>query len=182
VDEERRGSGEASNPGGDGLDEAQWEILLDGVIASHDGDAVAAHAATRRYAARVPFDNQLGAYLWYLLRYRVAVMVDGRPTAKELREISGRARLKFAAVIRGDQNLLENVLRTVFRMASPQEKVVEGQFVVLGLAALGVLLDDPAADMQSMRPQLADYWRRNVEKFRAEGILEDRSNAGGRLN
>ena len=159
----------------DGLDTAKWQILCEGVVASHDGDAAAAHIATDRLAAQVPFDSQVSMYLWYLLRYRVADMLGRRPSAEDLREIAGRVYPRFSVVIRGDGSVLENVLRTVFKLASKDEEVTAGRFVVAGMAALGVLLNDPVADMEAMRPHMADWWRRNLEKFRSQGILDDRS-------
>jgi hypothetical protein len=159
----------------DELDATKWEILCEGVVASHDGDAAAAHAATRRLSAHVPFDSQISMYLWYLLRYRVAEMVGGRPSAEDLKDISAQAYPRFSVIIRGDDSVLEKVLRTVFKLASKDEELASGLFFVTGMAALGVLLNDPATEMEAMRPHLADWWRRNLEKFRAQGILDDRS-------
>jgi hypothetical protein len=162
---------------GDGLDDANWEILCDAIAAAHRGDTAAAHAATRRLDTDVPVDGQAGTYLWYLLRYRVTEIFGHRPTQEDLRELTAISYPKFSRVIRGDSRLLWNTLRTVFKLAPDEEKVTAGQLVVAGSVALGVLLDDPQAQMDAMRPHLADWWRRSLESFRAQGILEDRSGA-----
>ena len=84
-----------------------------------------------------------------------------RPSAEDLREISAQALPGFAVVIRGDGSVLEDVLRTVFKLASKDQEVAGGRFVVLAMVALGVLLNDPVADMEAMRPDLAAWWQRD---------------------
>ena len=80
--------------------------------------------------------------------------------------------------MRDDGGLLEDTLLTVFRLASSEREVVAARFLVAGMAALGVLMDDAAAEMQAVRPDLSRWWARNFEKFRALGVLEDRSGPG----
>ncbi len=46
--------------------------------------------------------------------------------------------------------------------------------MVFGSVALGTLLVNPDDDLKTMRPGLASWMRRNHERFRAEGLLEDR--------
>lgn len=159
---------------GDGLDPANWEILCAAVIAAHNGDIAAARAVTRRLDTDVPVDGQAGTYLWYLLRYHVVEMLGRRPSAEDLRTISARFNFRFSSVIGSSEGLMENVLRTVFKLASSGEEVTAGSFIVAGTTALGVLLNDPVADMETMRPHLAVWWRRNLPKFRDQGILADR--------
>jgi hypothetical protein len=40
----------------------------------------------------------------------------------------------------------------------------------MGPAALGMLLDDPQTELTAMRPQLAEWWRRNADEFRDLGV------------
>jgi hypothetical protein len=177
MSQSQRPDGASGAPAGPerGLDPVNWEILCAVVTAAHDGNVAAAQAATRRFDTDVPIDGQAGTYLRYLLRHRIVDILGGRPSEEDLQVIAARAYLRFNLVIRGSERLLENVLRTVFRMPVEGEKVTGGAFIVVGTAALGVLLDDPVADMEAMRPHLADWWRRNLEKFRAWGVLDDRS-------
>lgn len=164
-----------SGGSGDGLDETNWQILRDAVIAASRGDADAMAAATRRFDTDVPVDGRAGTYIWWLLRHRVAQLLGRRPGYGDISQIAGYAEARFGAVVR-DADLLKNVLLTVWNLAAvPQQEVTGGQFLVAGVAALGVLLRDPAADLEAVRPDLAAWWRANIEKIRADGILEDRS-------
>lgn len=160
--------------GGDGLDDAVWQILNEAVIAAHRGDVRAAHMATRRFDTDLPIDGRPGTYLWWLLRHRVAQLLGRRPSPDDLHEIAGGAQERFGVVIR-DADVLEDVLLTVWKLAPPEREVKAGRFLVAGTAALGVLLDDPAVDLEAARPDLSAWWRKNLDKFRAQGILENRS-------
>jgi hypothetical protein len=172
-------SGGRSAPSGDGLDDAVWQILIKAVLAAHRGDAHAAQMATRRFATDLPIDGRPGTYIWWLLRYRVAQLLGRQPSPDDLHEIASRAHSRFAAVIR-DASVLEDVLLTVWKLAPPEREVNSGRFLVAGTVALGVLLRDPAADLEAARPDLSAWWRENLDKFRSQGILDDRSNAAGR--
>lgn len=165
---------DATDPG-DGLDEANWRILCGAVETIHGGSVDAAANATRRFDTDVSVDGQAGMYIWYLLRYRLVDMLGHPPDANDIHDIAERFRPRFEKVIRGDRNLLEDTLRTVVSLPSQGEQVSGGKFVALGVAALGVLLDNPDADLRAIRPHLAAWWRKNLEKFRARGVLEDRS-------
>lgn len=154
---------------GDGLDTLNWELLRQSVTAAHQGDADAHVAALHRLEEEAPIDAKVGAYLWFLLRYRVADLLGRRPEERDLRELAMRFYPKFSKLIRGDQRQLEDTLLTVFEFAPEDRKVKGGRAVVMGSAALGVLLDNPEADLIAMRPHLAKWWQRNVDEFRDLG-------------
>ena len=172
------GSSRPSSGSVDALDERKWQILSDGVRAAREGQLDFAQVAARRLAKAVPFDSQISAYVWWLLRYKAAAIAGGRPTASDLHAIAERFTPSFRALVRDDGGLLEDTLLTVFRLASSEREVVAARFLVAGMAALGVLMDDAAAEMQAVRPDLSRWWARNFEKFRALGVLEDRSGPG----
>lgn len=92
----------------------------------------------------------------------------------DLTQIAVSVKERFAAVAR-DVDALENVLVTSWKPALPERELAGGQFFAAGVAALGVLLNDPAADMEAARPDLSAWWARNLDKFRGWGALEDRS-------
>jgi hypothetical protein len=124
-----------------------------------------------RYERDAPADAKAGVYLWFLLRYRVAELLGRRPSPEDLHALAVRFGPEFAKLIRGDQSRLEDTLLTVFELAADGRKVTGGDAVVMGSAALGVLLDDdPEAQLTAMRPDLADWWRRNADKFRDLGV------------
>ncbi len=149
----------------DGLDVANWNLLRESIAAAYRGDAGAHVAALRRLERDVPVDAQAGAYLWYLLRYRLAVLLGRRPSPEDLHELAERFYPQFAKLIRGGQAQLENTLLTVFDLAAADKRVKGGMAIVLGTAALGVISDDPETDLATMRPHLADWWRRNANEF-----------------
>jgi hypothetical protein len=168
-----------SNGSRDALDETTWQILCAAAIAAHRGDVHASHMATRRFDIDVPVDGRAGTYIWWLLRYRLAQLLGRRPSRGDLTQIAGYTEARFGIVIQ-DASLLEDLLLTVWRLAPPGRQVTGGRFLIAGVAALGVLLNDPAADLEAVRPDLAAWWQKNLDKFRAQGSLEDRSNAGRR--
>jgi hypothetical protein len=155
---------------GDGLDATNWELLQQSVTAAHQGNAEAHIAALRRLEREVPVDATVGVYLWYLLRYQVAELLGRRPAEKDLHDLAEHFYSEFAKLIRGDRSQLENMLLTVFEFAPENKQVKGGRAVVLGSAALGVLLDDPETELAAMRPHLEEWWRHNVEEFRELGV------------
>jgi hypothetical protein len=146
----RNGTPPVWPPGGtgDGLDEANWQILCEAVAAAHRGDADGAPAATQRFDTDVPVDGRAGRYIWWLLRHRVAQVLGRRPSRGDITQIAGYAEERFGALT-GDVGLLKNVLLTVWKLATPREEVTAGMFLVAGTAA----------------------------RFRTQGLLEDRSGA-----
>ena len=91
----------ANRIGADGLDEANWDLLCKSTLAAYRGNAEAHASALRRLEDEVPVDATAGAYIWYLLRYRIAVILGHRPTADDLMQVSGKIYPSFARVICG---------------------------------------------------------------------------------
>jgi hypothetical protein len=85
----------------DGLDDVNWDLLRQSVIAANSGDAEAHVAALQRHEHEAPVDDKAGAYLWYLLRYRVAVLLGRRPRPQDLHDLAGRYYPEFSRLIRG---------------------------------------------------------------------------------
>jgi hypothetical protein len=165
-----RGSRQAragdADPEEDGLDGLSWDVLYQSVAAAHRGDDEAHVAPLLRYEREVPHDGRAGLYLWYLLRYRVAELLGRRPGQEDLHALAGCIYPAFAKLIRGDRSQLEDTLLTVFGLAAEDRKVSGGRGVVMGSAALGVLLDDPESELAAMRPHLAQWRRANADEFR----------------
>ena len=170
-------SASADDDGWDEFDNAVWQIVRDAVIAAHEGDVRAAHLATRRLDTDVPVDGRPGTYLWWLLRHRVAQLLSRRPSPDDLHEIATRHMDAFGVVVR-DTSVFEDVLLTVWKLAPPEREVTAGRFIVAAVTALGILRDEPASDLDAVRPDLIAWWEKNLANFRRQGILEDRSNAG----
>jgi hypothetical protein len=94
------------------------------------------------------------------------VLLGRKPTPEDLHAMAVQFHSSFAVLIRGDQNQLENMLLSVFLMASDNQQVKGGMGVVVGTAALGVLLDDPESELAVMPPPLMQWWLRNRDDFR----------------
>jgi hypothetical protein len=153
----------------DGLDDGIWEVVRESTEAAHRGDANGHVAPLLRFERETPHDTKVGIYLWYLLRYRVAALLGRRPNREDLQALASQYYSQFSKLIRGDQSQLEDTLLTVFALAPEDRKVKGGNAVVMGSAALGVLLDNPAADLEGMRPHLAAWWQRNKAGFGGAG-------------
>jgi hypothetical protein len=162
----------------DGLDDVNWQILSDAVAAAHRSDVRGTHLGTNRFDTDVAVDGRAGTYIWWLLRYKVAQMLGRRPSEADLHDIAAQAHSRFAAVIR-EPSIFESVLLTAWKLAPPEQEVTGGRFLVAGVTALGVLMDDPAEELARARPDLSAWWRTNVDKFRAQGILENRARNHG---
>jgi|SRR5450755_3821041 hypothetical protein len=72
---------------------------------------------------------------------------------------------------------LEDTLRRAFERPATGVPLSAGEFMALSSAALGVLLREPRDELEAMRPALASWLRRNRERFRAEGLPDDKDGA-----
>ena len=156
----------------DGLDEGVWKMMCAILVAANQGDSAAFIDASERLTQSLALEGQrlAGTYLLYLLQYRVIEILGHRPTREDLQRLADRATPKYARLLKVEASQLEDTLRTTFKFASPETELKGGRFAVSSSAALGVLLDNPLADLQGMRPHLAEWWRRNAEKFRDIGV------------
>lgn len=98
------------------------------------------------------------------------MLLRRRPSAEDLHELAVRFYPEFTRLIRGDESRLENTLLTVFGLAPEDRQIRGGMGVVMGSAALGVLLDDPETELAEMRPHLAKWWRANADEFHDLGV------------
>lgn len=78
------------------------------------------------------------AYIWYLLRYRVVEILERKRAAEDLRELATGRWPAFAAVVYGDEQLIEDILRSVFKLAPVQDEITGAKPIVLGSVTLAV--------------------------------------------
>jgi len=156
----------------DGLDRGVWLAIYDILVAAHKEDPDTFIQATERLTKTLSLKMQrlVGAYLFYLLKYRVIDILGRKPTREDLHELAGLASLKYARLLQVEDSLLEETLLTTFKLVPPETEVKGGRFAVSSSATLGILLDDPQADLEVMRPHLAKWWNRNAKKFRDLGV------------
>jgi hypothetical protein len=158
---------------GAGLDLARWQSLCDMINAGSRGDKIAGHAATTRLAGIKPPNGVAAAYLLYLMRHHVFELLGREPTVDDLQDLARKIYVRFARGGRADARLLENTPRTFFDVAPKGEEVAGGMLVVAGAAALGAMLDDPARQLEAMKPHLAAWWLRNLDSIKAQGLLDE---------
>lgn len=156
------------------LDEEVWDRLIGIVTAAHEMDKASFVARARSFAEEVPLPGhqRAGLYLWYLLRNALGGKVGGRvPTDAELTRISRDYVARFSTVVDADRPILEDTFRHVFERAPLKKEITPGELLVLGPAALGVLYEDPDAELSRMKPHLNNWWRKHAEKFHSQGLL-----------
>jgi hypothetical protein len=159
-------NGSHAAPSADGLDEDAWQCLTAAILAANreDGNGMAMHI--RKFEALPDADDKADAasrYLWYLLRYRVVELLRRRPTAEDLHELASRTYPRYRQVVRESVITLEDTLRAYFRLPPIGSQLPAGRWFVSATATVGVLLDDPATDLEVIRPSLAEWRSRGIQ-------------------
>jgi hypothetical protein len=157
---------------GDELDEDIWHRLSVIFAAAHRGDPDQLADLWLKLEREVSEKgrDQAAVYLRFLLEYRVIEILGRRPTVEDLHELSISTYTRYRQVIREDEEVLEDLLGTVFKFLPPERYVKGARFMVLASAAVGVLLDDPASQLDAIRPPLARWYRRHENKLRELGM------------
>jgi hypothetical protein len=150
----------ASPSSPDGLDEEIWQRLADVLAAANRGDDDTFLKLLKRIDAGWSdhMRNEASIYLFYLLKYRIVEMLARRPDAGDLHAIAVRIHECYARVVREPAATLEDTLRAVFDMAPTGPQESGARLFVSGVAAAGVLFNDPSSDLTVIRPHLAE-WR-----------------------
>lgn len=156
------------------LDEEVWDRLAGMIRAAHETDREMFASLGRSFGEEVdlPRQQRAGLYVWYLLRNALGGKVGGRvPTDAELARISRDYFARFSGLVDADRAAMEDTFRKVFERAPLKEEISPGGLLVLGLAALGVLYEDPDAELGRMKPHLDRWWGKHAEKFHSQGLL-----------
>jgi hypothetical protein len=158
------------------LNDDLWVRLRAVVAAASRGDSDAHALELLRWRNEVSLASQqhAGVYLLYLLYRAVKDMIGKSPTSVDLHEIAVSAYPRFREILRAEEAQLEDTFRRAFDLPL-RGPLKPGEFVVFSSAALGVLLMSPDEDLERMRPGLASWLDRNRDRFRAEGLTEDRT-------
>jgi hypothetical protein len=161
----------AEEPEGE-LDEEVWRQLTGIIAAGTKGDGNKLARLWLRLERELS-DRQrklAGVYVWYLVQYCVAQILQRSPTAGDLHDLAVRGDPKFAQLIRAGEVNMEKTLRSVFQFASPDQQVTGGQLYIAGSAAVSALLSDPAA-LEAIRGPLSRWYARNATTLTDLGIL-----------
>jgi len=150
------------------VDEETWQMLRAVVAAARSGDKSAFLQENLHLARSLPWERQRVAtlYLYYLLRVRLAHLVGHKPSAADLHAVAECADPDFTKITQVDVARFEGVLLSAYDLAPAPDEVRGGELAVGMAAALGVLLDDQLSGYDTMRPHLADWCRRNPDRFR----------------
>lgn len=81
---------------------------------------------------------------------------ERRPAPEDLHVLAISTWPRFAALVHGDEPLVEDILRSVFKQLPVRDEITGAKLVVLGSVTLAVLLDDPSKDLDVIRPHLAN--------------------------
>jgi hypothetical protein len=160
----------------DGIDEDVWSRLVGIVSAAFGSDAASYTASILRWADDFPVAGQrrMGAYLMYLLGYRVKELLrQNKPSDDDLRAVARAAHsdvLQILDKVTAEQ--LEATVLIAFDRPTLDAGISPAEFIVFAGATLGILLDDPSSDLPYMRPRLANWWKRHHENFRAQGLFD----------
>jgi hypothetical protein len=125
---------------------SRGDTLLWLVVAKHFDDGLAGDSK-----------RESALYLWFILRFRVIELVGRRPAADDLHAMAQRAFPRYSGILRLPVGFLEDTLRAYLRIPPAGEQPA-GSYLFLSAAAAGVLLEDPAAELISIRPRVA-RWR-----------------------
>lgn len=156
------------------FDEEVWDRLAGMIRAAREMDREMFAPLGRSFGEELdlPGQQRAGLYVWYLLRNALGGKVGGRmPTDAELARISRDYFARFSALVDADRLALEDTFRKVFERVPLKEEISPGALLVLGLAVLGVLYEDPAAAPSRMKPHLDRWWRKHADKFHSQGLL-----------
>ena len=167
--------GSGAVPLHDGVNDEVWRRLGEIVSAAHRGDARTHVLAFATWPGELPLASQqrAGAYLLYLLYRQVKLTLVRPPTPEDLDELTIGAYPRFREILLAEEVQLEETFRRVFEFPPLRAPLKPGDFAVFSSVALGVLQANPQEELEAMRPGLASWLRRNQERFRAEGLLDD---------
>jgi hypothetical protein len=154
------------------IDGAVWRALCSLVNAASnlDGQALAGRSQEFSNKIKLAGQQQAGLYIWFLLRQVAACIVGRVPNADDLKIISAENYRAFSTVVTASRSAFEDTLRKVFELQPLEKEIGPGDLLVLGSAALGVLLRALGSDLDTLKPKLGEWWLRHSAKFYNQGL------------
>jgi hypothetical protein len=118
-----------------------------------------------------------GLYLAHLLRGAVLLALGHRPTAIEIRDLGDSVQPMVAASLRIDADAIARTLLTAHDLASDEDLVKGGDFIVFGAATLGALLSEPEADLAALRVSLSKWAAKHQDEIARIASGDDTASA-----
>jgi hypothetical protein len=148
----------------DGLEEEVWQRLADVMTAANRGDGNTFLKLLKRFDAGWSDEtrDEASIYLFYLVKYRVVEMLARRPGAEDLHELAVQTHPAYAKVVTEPAGTLEDTLRAIFKLPPTGPQQSGARLFVSGVAAAGVLFNNPSADLAVIRPHLAEWRSRSA--------------------
>jgi hypothetical protein len=103
----------------------------------------------------------------------VRTILGRSATPKDLHELTVSAYPRFREILHADEVHLEETFRRAVELPPLRASLTPGEFFAFSSAALGVLLVNPAVELNAMRPGLASWLKENSERFHAEGLMDE---------
>ena len=138
------------------LDDVIWALIVRLAFAARAGDRTEYLRAFSGLASDYTLASQrlAGAYVTFLLRRQLNRTIGISPSVDEIDALATRIRPHFHLVLPNESHLLVHLFAAAYERGEPDEAVRGARFTYCGLAALGVLLENPAQQLAEGRPDL----------------------------
>jgi hypothetical protein len=157
--------------GGDELDKHAWRLACAIATAASQVDPDGFYRALGSVQKILPDGSPRARWLfyyeWWMLRYKLFETLGVEPTNEAVHGLAESCYPRYAQLLTSGQRRLESAFRASLEMEPIEEdKMLPGEFAVVGGAALGLLLREPQPELDSMRPILAGYVAKYEQKIR----------------
>jgi hypothetical protein len=141
------------------IEPRNWNILREMVIAARGRDIAQFRASARRLEQEVPVDEKANRYVTYLLWRQVKDTLGRQPEENDFEIVAHRAHGRVSQLLKVTPGDLEGVVRVVFGRSFEGFTIPAGDFILIGSAILGSLMENPEADLLGMYPKLAEWFK-----------------------
>jgi hypothetical protein len=147
----------------DGLGQRAWDLTYHLVLAA---DSLDSFAHVDAYMRLMGEEKKRGAlFVYYLTMHRLTNGFSKKLSAGEIHDVASSLFPEISALIKVGVSKVEDLLLTYCDLATPKQEVGGSDAVLIGSAVLGVILENPTSDLETMRPDLAEWFakvRRSV--------------------
>ncbi|WP_326837376.1 hypothetical protein VSH64_21190 [Amycolatopsis rhabdoformis] len=128
-------------------------------IAARGCDIAKFRASASRLEHEVPVDEKATRYVTYLLWRQVKDTLGRQPADSDFEIVAHRAHERVSQLLKVTPGDLEGVVRVVFGRSFEGFTVSAGDFILMGSAILGSLMENPVSDLGKIYPKLEEWYR-----------------------